>query len=269
MTSEKDILHVHPLSRATTPIFAMCGTHQLSHATGFISRLQGQPYLISNWHVFSGRDAHTGKTLAHHGGCPDRLTILCHHNLGDDRSVVKSINVEIRSGETNLWFQHPVHGQQVDVAAIPLEIDPDVMTVDDVPETADMKIEVGQDVFILGYPLEPLLTQALPIWKRGTIASEPAYNFNGLNQFLVDTATREGMSGGLVVARSSGGYSRENGPSILAGGSFFRRIGIYSGRLGANDDGLVQLGVVWRPVLIAETCAGGKAGDFQLAAPAP
>lgn len=258
-------LRVHPLSLAATPIEGWCGDHRLGHATGFISKVNGRPFLISNWHVFSGRDAHTGQPLAPHGGCPDRLLFVWHRIIGEGRSQMEGRTLHIRAGDVNLWLQHPEHGQVVDVAAIPLEIEADILTVDDFPDVPNMKIEVGQDVFIMGYPLAPRLTESFPIWKRGTIASEPAYKVGGLEQFLIDTATREGMSGALVVARSHGGYAPENGPYIISGGSHFRRIGIYSGRWGANDLGRVQLGVVWRANLIAEVCVGGKIGDFRLA----
>lgn len=266
MISDQDTLQVHAFSLAVTPVYAWCGDVRLSHATGFISRARGQPYLISNWHVFAGRDTQTGQPLTDHGGCPDRLEFVCHRKIGDGRSVMQTQKVQVRSNDTNFWFEHPVHGQVIDVAAIPISIGPDIMTVDDAPETANMKIEVGQDVFILGYPLPPGVTESLSVWKRGTVASEPGYNVSGLGQFLIDTATRKGMSGSLVVARSSGGYTPEKGPHIISGGSFYRRIGIYSGRLGADDLAGVQLGVVWRPALIAEVCVGGKIGDFRLAA---
>lgn len=264
MFQGKPLMQIHRFSLAATPIFGWCGEHRLANATGFISKVHGRPYLISNWHVFAGRHALTGQPLAEHGGCPDRLDFLCHRMITDDASMPEKHTAILVSGGSNLWLEHPVHGQAVDVAAIPIDIPQDGVTVDDVEHIPDMRIEVGQDVFILGYPIEPVRTAYVPIWKRGTIASEPTFDMDGLGKFLVDTATRSGMSGALVVARSYGGYTPEQGPSVIKGGTFYRRIGIYSGREGANDLGKVQLGIVWRPELIAEVCAGGKIGDFKL-----
>jgi hypothetical protein len=176
--------------------------------------------------------------------------------------------VQIQQDGSNLWYEHPTYGQAVDVAALPLRTapgtSPSILTVNQLRETTDMRIDVGQDVFILGFPLEPKLTESLPVWKRGTIASEPAYKVSGFPQLLIDTATRPGMSGSLVVARSFPGYISERGTQIISGGYHFRLIGVYSGRLGGNEDDKVQLGVVWRTSLIDEICAGAKPGEVRL-----
>ena len=43
-----------------------------------------------------------------------------------------------------------------------------------------------------------------PIWKRGSIASEPEIPIDGKPMFYIDTATRQGMSGAPVFAQTSG-----------------------------------------------------------------
>jgi hypothetical protein len=59
------------------------------------------------------------------------------------------------------------------------------------------------DVFVLGYPFGPGKT-GLPVWKRGSIASEPDLVPQVENYLLVDTASRPGMSGSPVILRTYG-----------------------------------------------------------------
>jgi len=54
---------------------------------------------------------------------------------------------------------------------------------------------------VLGYPEGMIGPGRSPIWKRGSMASEPKYNWRDKPGFLIDTATRNGMSGAPVVAR--------------------------------------------------------------------
>ena len=66
---------------------------------------------------------------------------------------------------------------------------------------AALRIEIGMEVFILGYPFE-IKPPAYPVWKRGSIASEPQLALLTTDYMLVDTASRPGMSGAPVIRRS-------------------------------------------------------------------
>ena len=75
----------------------------------------------------------------------------------------------------------------------------------------DAVYSVGSEVFVLGFP-RGLRTQSnFPIWKRGTIATEPAIpRDDGAPLILIDAATRKGMSGSPVcVFRLEGGRSTD------------------------------------------------------------
>jgi hypothetical protein len=124
---------------------------------------------------------------------------------------------------------------------------------------------IGMDAFILGFPKGIAHQQLLPIWKRGSIATEPEIpREDDLPVFLVDTATREGMSGAPVLLRSFSGYGKADGSSVLGTGPFTRFIGIYSGRFGADDELAVQLGRVWHRSVIDELLANGVPGSYEL-----
>jgi hypothetical protein len=105
---------------------------------------------------------------------------------------------------------------------------------------------VGEDCYIVGYPRGLRGDNRYPIWKRASIASEPSNTYQGKLAFLVDTATREGMSGSPVIARKL----RDINQASLESSSNLEEhfddylIGVYSGREGADELG-VQLGIVW------------------------
>lgn len=50
----------------------------LSTATGFVVDHQGKLFLITNWHVLSGRNPETDKPLSSTGGIPDEVRIAHH-----------------------------------------------------------------------------------------------------------------------------------------------------------------------------------------------
>lgn len=108
----------------------------------------------------------------------------------------------------------------------------------------DHDLSLGEDCFIIGYPRGLSGDGRTPIWKRATIASEPNNTYKGDLVFLVDTATREGMSGSPVfLVRREAALSDRNRRGIDEEKKE-KLIGVYSGRIGADELG-VQLGIVW------------------------
>jgi hypothetical protein len=152
------------------------------------------------------------------------------------------------------WLEQTVHRHNIDVVAIPLTLSEDVLVLtanDWVNTVPTMSLKVARDVFVLGYPKGISGGGVFPIWKKASIATEPAIQLDGLPKMLVDTATREGMSGAPVVAISDGGYEEEDGSLIETAGRFYRFVGVYSGRLG-NNEMEAQLGIVWKAQAVDE-----------------
>jgi Trypsin-like peptidase domain len=110
------------------------------------------------------------------------------------------------------WFEHPYYRDNMDVAVLPI---PDALANDHNlmvepyeppaagPDDAATTLMVAQDVFIVGYPYGLESGFLLPLWTRGTIASEPAMFYRhrdrDLPLLLVDARTREGQSGSPVI----------------------------------------------------------------------
>jgi hypothetical protein len=115
------------------------------------------------------------------------------------------------------------------------------------------------DVFVLGYPLGKGFS-ALPVWKRGSIASEPAIIADQQRFVLIDSASRPGMSGSPVIRRSWGIHTMTNGGHIGGVGHATRFVGVYAGRVGPDDQD-VQLGLMWPAKFVEEIIAGGVRDD--------
>ena len=146
----------------------------------------------------------------------------------------------------------------IDVVALPLEHiqDAELYPINEMGEVP-MKVSIGIDAFILGFPFG-VNVSAFPILKRASIASEPLVWVADQPRFYVDTASRPGMSGSPVIIRSWGSYTSEEGGLNIGPAVSTRFIGIYSGRLGAEDELHAQLGIVWRAELVRQIIEGGQ-----------
>lgn len=261
-------LWIDKYSQAVCLLEPFINGQKASHATCFLWRDSKGCYIVTNWHVLSGRSSHTGQPLLDHGGCPTSIKCKVQIKKANGKSAMRPVHEMLvdEAGE-NRWLQHPKFGQDVDIAAVKIETDiglDTLIALNDVDQTEDMDVDVGHDVYILGYPLHPKVAGPLPIWKRGSVASEPGLPIRDRPCLLVDTATRDGMSGAPVIAMSWGGYQNIKGRHIVSGGRFCRLLGVYSGRLGADKIGEVQLGVTWWAELISDVCSGDARGDYRL-----
>ena len=114
---------------------------------------------------------------------------------------------------------------------------------------------VGAEVFILGFPLGLTVQGPLPIWKRGSIASEPLVAIdNNLPIFFVDAATRHGMSGS-PVAYFGRDLTNLGGLPAEAPATFPEPwlLGVYAGRRGSSpEETEMSFGRVWHRRLLDE-----------------
>ncbi|HET6388231.1 trypsin-like peptidase domain-containing protein [Hyphomicrobium sp.] len=241
----------------------LCGSVSIGTATGFIYERNGESFLVSNWHVFSGRHPGTGQALRRDAAIPDEVCVSVNypiaHGLGKSKLALPLISTE----GVPLWKQH-ARGQDFDVSVLPLQHLTPVYHLPEPGEENGLSMQVSMDCYILGFP-EGIAHQGnLPIWKRASIATEPELPHNELPVFLVDTATRHGMSGSPVLLRSFGTALMEDGTTHTGAGVFTRFIGVYSGRYGADDELAVQLGRVWHRHLIDEIIDDPKSGAYEL-----
>jgi hypothetical protein len=244
-------------------------------ATGFFYRREGDLYLITNWHVVTGVDPLTMIRLDACGILPDKLLVQYKQSTdrdgrpvpGNEAVAVANFpkEIDLYNRNNTLWFEHGTR-QNVDVVAIKLVANElgelANVPVNEVDQTPDLVLAPGMDCFVLGYPNGMIGPGLTPIWKRGSIASEPTYPYRNRPGFLIDTATRDGMSGSPVIARHSGLYKPSPGPGLRGDeiiGTVTRFAGIYSGRIGEDEMG-VQLGMVWRTDVLDDILSGRTGG---------
>jgi hypothetical protein len=211
------------------------------------------PVLLSHNELanLSGRNSISNKHLSPTAAEPNRIKVWLNERgkLGSKHSAI--LRIQDQNGQP-LWLTHPNFGNKVDMVALPLSHDPRIeMYPINKMSTQDLLIQVGMEVFILGYPFG-LGPAQLPIWKRGSIASESEVLDDNQPYILIDTASRPGMSGSPIIRRSWGMHLYRNGNSGVGSGSATALLGIYSGRLTTADPLDAQLGLAWPAALIPE-----------------
>jgi hypothetical protein len=212
-------------------------------------------YKLANWHVASATHLFTKDLLLKGGSRPNKFK--CHFIIRVGDYGRDDIDVPVKDDNDNpRWLIHPLHNERpVDIAAIPLDAEELQQKVTLLPlnELAPgrLAIMIGMDVFILGYPFGSA-PPAFPVWKRGSIASEPDLVKLTTRYYLIDTASRPGMSGSLVILRSWSNHILESSNFIATSDKPIDRvIGIYSGRKD-NAPAEAQIGMVWHVDYIDE-----------------
>lgn len=253
----------------------------LSSGTGFIYLFDDFYYLITNGHNITGVNPETKERLSQHAGIPDR--ILMKGKYQPNENSIGLINepfyIDLYK-DTNmfepLWYVHPKHGYEVDVVAVPIiskqEMRKDIKLypINNFDLRQDIYPVTSDEVFVLGFPFDITDNLELPIWKRGSVATEPSFNIKGLPKIYIDTATRSGMSGSPVIFKRTGvmetvNFKETKSLNDLLIGTIHSFLGVYSGRIGAKDELGAQLGIVWKEEVINEILENKTLGtcEFQ------
>lgn len=263
------------MSAAACRIELFCGEILLGQGTAFFDEaINGRRYLFTNWHCVTGRSPTTGRPQSKDGITPDSIVIYLHRFLGRDgidflHPIPHRLPIEYRSGTK--WLMHP-SGQKIDIVAHELDLSmveptPLGAYISRLQSSHNAIVQVGAEVFILGFPRGLTPTGSLPIWKKGSIASEPAHFADGEPCFWVDSATREGMSGSPVFVRRLNNNSFDNvtieSEARLVASEHLNFCGIYSGRIGVSDLLEAQIGKVWNPACMSQIVNSGVALDYE------
>jgi hypothetical protein len=234
---------------------------KLASATGFVYERKEKLYLITNWHNVTGINPITKKHISNHGGIPDVMVLTLLKQIKPHIEWDNfAFNLYDEDGKAD-WLVHPVHKELVDVVAIELEFDKDfkgIFKPINKLKFDKFDLEVSDDIFILGFPYGLNGGGYFPIWKRGSVATEPDINYEGLPKILVDTASRTGMSGSPVIFKRDGIHGAEDGKlkSDTVIGTIQDFVGIYSGRIPGETEFEAQLGIVWKKIVIDEIIDG-------------
>jgi hypothetical protein len=250
---------INLFSTVVLPLELFFNDTPLGHATGFLWRASAsrQLYIVTNWHVVSAKNFFNQANIHKSAARPNRL--LTRFQI-PGQFEKQPWNISLRSEHDEpLWLVHP--GSRYDIALVPFSPSPEEQQVVGLYpfneySNDELLTEIGMDVFVLGYPFN-IAPPAFPVWKRGSIASEPAIvRLSGNGYMLIDTASRPGMSGSPVIQRSRDHHLLPHGATVRDGRNRTKLLGIYSGRLPTDHSHEAQIGLVWDRSYIDEIIAG-------------
>lgn len=233
----------------------------LAHATAFVAKLPaGQPYLLTNRHVVTGRNNETNECLDKtHAAIPDTLRVwFWSQNLSGliSQDIPLYVNGGPDDGGIARWIEHPSY-KDADVVALPLSLPTEIelrpYTIG-TGTTLQELIEPSDHVQVIGFPLSEENSSPFAIWVAGFVASEPDLNHRNAPYFLIDCRARKGQSGSPVIVATGGHGPMKRRDERHFNVASIHLLGIYSGRLGKDTD----LGMVWKEWLLIEllVCAG-------------
>jgi hypothetical protein len=259
------------LSLCTTTILLKKGNEQVSQGTGFFFLLKSEKgntiYLITNVHVLTGHSPGIDKPPI-----GDKITFQIRRSLENTQDVkIVTRDLYTTKGQPCWWVSKTTPEADLAVMALPAHLISDTrqMCIDSSLDTTSLSIQPSSPINLIGYPYGYHDTHNnLPIWKTGSIASEPELNFNGLPLIVVDVSAYPGMSGAPVFSVAHGSYVSKNGDTVI--GSATRFLGVYASmqmfnerkyleeyansenKYGITSSQSLQLGHVWKSSIIKE-----------------
>jgi len=228
----------------------------LKIATAFIVEVNKKLYLITNNHVVGG-EFFSNEYKQIHGmsppkdSFPDGLSLRLYNKVFGKSSFLKVSLYDKNNKELfiKFWENESSKTNLLDVVALPLlELNLAMIGATNVLTPSLLRSNLilypSAELFVVGFPIGFAYDANLyPIWKRGTIASDPNLTRVGISKFLIDATTRQGMSGSPVFFRGTQFLTYDSTEKAVAlttnGTETTYLIGIYS----AQNESL-ELGVV-------------------------
>lgn len=265
-------MNIEHISMITTPVLLLKGDNIVSQGTGFYVALQDLSnntsviFLVTNYHVLTGSGPQEKKP-------PIGDNIIFYFHKDDvNTGLLKTVRFPLFTKKRDpIWISNKTY-PDADVAIIPvlksLYQDCKVFCITEDWTKAPIKLRPTSRVTLVGYPYGYSDTvNSLPIWKTGSIASEPKVDFDGKPLFVIDVSAFPGMSGSPAFAVSYGTYEMEQGGTSVGGVQKF--LGIYASmqmleqkkfleelqsdkKTGVTIYESLQLGHVWKAQLIID-----------------
>lgn len=269
------------ISLITTPIELFKDNNLVSQGTGFYVVHQcGEKiviFLVTNYHVLTGSSPSENKPPI---GNNIKFNL---HISNDNPEKIPEFRIPIYTKEGNpTWLVNENH-KEADLAIIPMpnefmKIAETVNCINEKWANNELKVRTATRTTVVGYPYGYYdKTNSLPIWKTGSIASEPDVDFDGKKLIVLDISAFPGMSGAPVFARVQGMYETIEGG--MKEGLINKFLGIYASMqmlnknkflellitkntVGIKDSESLQLGHVWKSELIFEVLNDFDANDY-------
>ncbi len=244
------------LTYSTVRIECELKTGGISTGTGFFfnfaedeSQKTHVPVVVTNKHVI--KDAARGKLIITKCGKDGNPIDTEHFTLHFE-------NFE------NLWRQHP--DDEVDLCAMPLA--PYINEANkrgeklfyipfgkDLLPTKEQKEELTalEDVLMIGYPngIWDSINN-MPIFRKGTTATNPAIDYNGKKEIMIDIAAFPGSSGSPVLIFNEGGYRDRHGTMFMGKNRVILLGILYAGPQATAKGEIIMTPNIQRPIAISQ-----------------
>jgi S1-C subfamily serine protease len=245
---------VHEIVLTAAFVFQLKAGAQIGTASGFFYTRGEDLFLVTNRHVC--RDEATGSN-------PDVLRLTLHTDANDLKKTA-SLDIPLYHHGKPVWRTHPTFKDadvalvKLDVAAVKKKFIIKAFSKDSFLP-ADLPLNPGEDVFVMGYPYGVHDTVfALPIFRSAMIASSYGIPFQGQPFFLTDANLHPGTSGSPVVTKPKSAWVDDKGNTRLMTGTIYYLVGVHSAILSVNSTGPnptsipLGLGTAWYAQLIED-----------------
>jgi hypothetical protein len=249
-----------PESFMVTPLEALCadGTYY-THGTSFFLTKGDRHFLATSWHVLSGLNFFTKEQIGVFRPTKFRFYHRSFEYVDNQLKVwMGSQEFFLSEQGFELYSRPPIwQGSEVDVWLMEIENfqkklgDHSTSGLALMEQYFDLEkanteaCAVGDDIFVCGYPLKTYEGLLTPIWKRGSLASEPLFEISPKRSFLVDIQSTSGMSGGVVLKKVQQSIDQDSGYPQQLKNPPCELIGIYSGRAVSDENTHLGLGYCW------------------------
>jgi hypothetical protein len=246
----------------------------LAKASAFLYKVDGQMFLVTARHNFSGKHWETDEYLSQaYPAEPTHVAVAFRsappvggYRQGEPAQMHQFLLPLIDESWKPVWREHPRYGASVDIAAIAFRIPEGfgALIVEgwDAEEsgTRDVrtKLWMSENIAVVGYPYGLRGSFELPLAIPGSVSSEPAllhpYREREYPLFIVDAKTRTGQSGSAVVSvrQPFSPQFKPDGKTLeYLASPRWRLVGVYSGRV-PEDYGAGQGSVFGAEVPTAE-----------------
>ena len=157
MEAEKAIT-INPYSLTSYYVDILFNDKKLSNATCFFTQQNEKIYLVTNWHVVSGRNADTNVVMSPTGGVPNKLRVYVpkqgsNSTLSFDDDFYMDVDL-FDEDDNRLWYEKQENGRMIDVALVPLKETKGVITtIEEAEEPFNEKVpfEITSEIFIIGF----------------------------------------------------------------------------------------------------------------------
>jgi hypothetical protein len=221
-------------------------TFSIACGTGFVVSAKDKYYLITNWHVVTGRDPITGLCMDSRGYYPNRIYIWYYGKTLDswERRFEPLYNLD----SNYLWINHPLKNE-VDVVALPLTTIGESIQIYPVRfDNQNCTLEYGTSITIIGFPASSSGSGTFPLKVFGTIGTDSIGQKKSKSIFFTYSKPFHGMSGSPVFLNKSqariDNFKKTINPQFLMYDQF---IGIFS-----SQNEVLNTSEIFKPIVIKE-----------------